>query len=75
MLHRVGHARVVCDRNIVVVGLAAFVEHYVFADGTKADGVEDLGLVERVQTLALGVAAAFDVKDAHVGPAVLVVAD
>ena len=31
--------------------------------------------MERVQALALGVAAALDVKDAHVGPTVLVVAD
>ena len=31
--------------------------------------------MERVQTLALGVAAALDVEDAHVGPAVLIVTD
>ena len=31
--------------------------------------------MEGVQALALGVAAALDVKDAHIGPAVLVVAD
>ena len=75
VLHRVGHARVVRDGDVVVVGLAALVEHHVFADGAKADGVKDLGLVERVQALTLGVAAALDVEDAHVGPAVLVVAD
>ena len=63
------------DRDVVVVGLAALVEHHVFADGAKADGVEDLGLVERVQALTLGVAAALDVEDPHVGPTVLVVAD
>ncbi len=75
MLHRVCHARIVRDRDVVVVGLAVLVEHHVFADRAKADGVEDLRLVERVQALALGVAAALDVEDAHVGPAVLVIAD
>ena len=63
------------NRDIVVVGLTALVKHHVFADGAKADGVEDLGLVEGVQALAFGVAATLDVEDAHVGPAVLVVAD
>ena len=63
------------DGDVVVVGLAVFVQHHVFTDGTKADGVEDLGLVEGIQAFALGVAAALDVEDAHVGPAVLIVAD
>ena len=63
------------DRDVIVVGLAVLVEHHVFADRAKADSVEDLGLVEGVQALAFGVAAALDVEDAHVGPTVLVVAD
>ena len=75
MLDGIGHACVVRDGDVVVVRLAALVEHHVFADGAKANGVEDLGLVERIQALALGVAAALDVEDAHVGPAVLVIAD
>ena len=75
MLDGIGHARVVRDRNIIVIRLAALVEHHVFADGAKANGIEDLGFVERIQALALGVAAALDVEDAHVGPAVLVIAD
>ncbi len=75
MLDGIGHTRIVRDRDVVIVGLAVLVEHYVFADGAKANGVEDLGLVERVQALALGIAAALDVKDTHVGPAVLVVTD
>ena len=75
MLDGIGHARVVRDRDVVVVGLAVLVEHHVFANGAKTDGVEDLGLVEGVQALAFGVAATLDVEDAHVGPTVLVVAD
>ena len=75
MLDGIGHTRIVRDRDVVIVGLAVLIEHYVFADGAKANGVEDLGLVERVQALALGIAAALDVKDTHVGPAVLVVTD
>ena len=75
MLHGIGHARVVRDRDVVIVGLAVLVEHHVFTNGAKTDGVEDLGLVEGVQALAFGVAATLDVEDAHVGPTVLVVAD
>ena len=75
MLDGIGHARVVRDRDIIIVRLAILIEYHVFTDGAKADGVEDLGLVERVQALTLGVAAALDVKDAHIGPAVLVIAD
>ena len=75
MLHGIGHARVVRDRDVVVVGLAVLVEHHVFANGAKTDGVEDLGLAEGVQALAFCVAATLDVEDTHVGPTVLVVAD
>ena len=75
MLDGIGNARVVRDRDVIVVGLAVLVEHHVFADRAKANGIEDLGLVKLVQALALGVAAALDVEDAHVGPTVLVVAD
>ena len=75
VLDGIGHARIVRDRDIIIVRLAILIEHHVFADGAKADGVEDLGLMERVQALALGIAASLDVEDAHVGPAVLVVAD
>ena len=75
MLDGVGHARIVRDRDVVVVRLAILIEYDVFTDGAKTNGVENLGLVERVQAFALGVAAALDVKDAHVGPAVLVVAN
>ena len=75
MLNGIGHARVVRNRDVIVVGLAVLVEHHVFADRAKADSVEDLGLVKGVQALAFGVAATLDVKDTHVGPTVLVVAD
>ena len=75
MLHGIGHARVVRDRDVVVVGFAVLIEHHVFANGAKADSVEDLGLVEGVQALAFCVAATLDVEDTHVGPTVLVVAD
>ena len=63
------------DRDVVIVGLAVLVEHHVFTNGAKTDGVEDLGLVEGVQALAFCVAATLDVEDTHVGPTVLVVAD
>ena len=63
------------DRDVVIVGLAVLVEHHVFANGAKTDGVEDLGLVEGVQALAFCVAATLNVEDTHVGPTVLVVAD
>ena len=47
----------------------------VFQDGAEADGVVDLGLAALLEADALGVAAALDVEDPVVAPAVLVVSN
>jgi hypothetical protein len=76
VLDRVRAARVLRERDVVVVGHAVErVEDDVLEDRAVADGAEDLRLLLRAQVDALGVAAALDVEDARVGPDVLVVAD
>ena len=91
MLRVTRHARHLHVRNVVdrvagsridgvlrraVVDLPArLVEHHVFQNRTESDCVEDLGLGLLGEIDALGVATAFDVEDAFVTPAVLVVAD
>lgn len=76
VLDGVGAARVLGEGDVVVVDLAGDgVEDDVFEDGAVADGVEDVGLLLGGQANALGVAAALDVEDAAVTPAVLVVTD
>ncbi len=52
-----------------------FIEHDIFQHGTEAQGLENVRLVLGREVDRLGVAAAFDIKDAIVTPAVLVIAD
>ena len=74
--HRIGHPGVLGLRVVVVVRLAGCpIEHHVLEDRPEADGVVDLRLARLGEPDALGVAAALDVEDALVRPAVLVVAD
>ena len=51
------------------------IKHDILEDASEADGIPDLGFFLFFETDALGVAAALDVEDAVVTPAVLVVAD
>ena len=55
--------------------LRSSLEHDVLQHGAEAQRLEDVRLALRRQVDRLGVAAAFDVEDAVVAPAVLVVAD
>ncbi len=50
-------------------------DHDVLQHAAEPDGLEDLRLAVGLQPDALGVAAALDVEDAVIAPAVLVVAD
>lgn len=76
VLDGVGAAGVLCEGRVLVVDLTGDgVEDDVLEDGAEADGVEDVGLLLGGEADALGVAAALDVEDALVGPAVLVVAN
>ncbi len=74
---RVGAARVLGEALGVEVELAgARVEVHVLQDGPEAARrLEDVRLVHRGEADGLGVAAALEVEDAVVPPAVLVVAD
>ena len=75
-VERVGDAGVLGARRAVVVGDAGHrVDHHVLDHAAEADGVPDLRLALLAQVDALGVAAALEVEDAAVRPAVLVVAD
>ena len=49
------------------------VEHHVLQNGTKADSVVDVWLVDLAQVDALGVATALNVGHAIITPSVLVV--
>ena len=72
----VGHAGILGDGDVVVVGDAGFgVDDGVLEDGPEADGVPDLGLFFAGEADDLGVAAALEVEDAVGPPAVLVIAD
>src|SRR5690606_35862554 len=62
MLKRVGATRVFGKGNVGVIRLPGFrVDHHVFNDGTKADGIPDDRFVLLAQVDALGVAATFNV--------------
>ena len=55
--------------------MSVLIEHHVLQHRAEAQRLEDLRLVFRRKIDRLGVAAAFDVEDAVVAPAMLVVAD
>ncbi len=74
VLDGVGAAGVLREGRVVVVdGARIGVEDDVLEDGAVADGAENIGLLLGRETDALGVAAALDVEDTAVGPAVLIV--
>src|SRR5215210_2195073 len=76
VLQRVGDAGVLRQHTVRVVYFArAPVHNHVFEHGPKADGVPDLGFLLGTQVYRLRVAAALEVEDPGVRPAVLVVAD
>ena len=76
VLDGVGAAGVLGQGRVVIVDQTADgVEDHVLQNGAEADGVENIGLLLGRETDALGVAAALDVEDTGVGPAVLVVTD
>lgn len=60
---------------IVVDDSGGGVEDDVLEDGTELDGVENIGLLLGGEANALGVAAALNVEDTSVAPAVLVITD
>ena len=75
-MDRIGRTGVLGLRAIVEVRHAGFIQHHVFQHGAEAlRRGEDLRLSFLRQLDGLGVAAAFEVEDAGLAPAVLVVTD
>ena len=59
-----------------IIGRArARIENEIFKNGAEANGIPDTRLAGRRQANRLGVAAAFEVEDPLVRPAVFVIAD
>ena len=75
VIDRVADAGVLGDFLVGEVDLALLVDGYVLEERVAVDGAVDVGLCLLVEVDDLGVAAAFEVEDALVVPAVLVVAD
>ena len=72
---RIRAARVECDPRVRVVHAVVFIEHHVFEYRAEAQRPENIRLALWREVDRLRVAAAFDIEDAVVAPAVLVVAD
>src|SRR5215210_6934770 len=76
VLQRVGDAGILRQHAVGVVYFArAPVHNHVLEHGPKADGVPDLGFLLGGEVYRLRVAAALEVEDSRIRPAVLVVAD
>ena len=75
VLDRVAHAGVLGDGLVGKVNLARLVERDVLEQRVALDGVVDIGLGLGVEVDDLGVAAALEVEDALIVPAVLVITD
>ena len=74
-LDRIRAARVLRDARVGEVDVVVLIEHDVLQHRAEAQRLEDVRLALGREVDRLGVAAAFDVEDAVVAPAVLVVAD
>ena len=74
-LDRIRAARVLRDARVGVIDAVIVIEHHVLEHRAEAQRLEDVRLALGREVDRLGVAAAFDVEDAVVAPAVLVVAD
>src|SRR5690606_25524996 len=75
VVDRVGHPGVLGAGGVVEVDLAIGVDGDILQQGIAADGVVDIRLVFLAEVDGLGVAAALEVENAVVIPAVLVVTD
>lgn len=76
ILNGVSAAGVLSEGGVVIVNDARLgIENNVLKDGSEADGVEDIGFLLGGEADTLGVASTFDVEDATVTPAVLVITD
>ena len=75
MIDRVGDTGVLGFRTIVEINRAVRANHHVFQQRITTNRVIDIWLCGFGEFNGLGIAAAFEVEDAIVIPAVLVIAD
>src|SRR6202035_3378746 len=74
-LYRIGAAGVLGNADVCIIYQMVLIEHNVLEHRAKTERLEDLRFVLGRQIDGLGVAAAFDVEDAFVTPAMLIVTD
>ena len=75
VINRIGDTCILCDALIMEVDLAGVIQRDVLKQRVALDRIVDVGLTIFIQIDDLGIAAALEVEDAVVVPAVLVVAD
>ena len=76
VLDRIRTPCVLSNANVIIIRRAGDrVVHYVFEDAAKADGVVDVGFLLGGEVDAFGITTSFDVKDASIGPDMLVISD
>src|SRR5271163_1543526 len=75
-LYGIGSPGIFRVADIAVIWSPGFaVDHYILEHRAKADRMVDLWFLLRGKIDALGVAATFDVEDAGLAPAVLIISD
>src|SRR5262249_25796418 len=75
-LNRIGSTRILRDAGVGEVdAMGCFLVYHILQDRSKSKGLENLRFRLRREIDGLGIAAAFNVKDTGVGPAMLVVSD
>ena len=74
-LDGIGATGILGNANVSVIDVVIFIEHHVFEHRAETQRLEDVRFALRRQVNRLGVAAAFNVEDAFVTPAMLIVAD
>ncbi len=76
VLNRIRAPCVLSNANVIIIRSAGDrVVHYVFEDTAKADGVIDIRFLLGGEVDAFSITTSFDVKDASIGPDMLVVSD
>ena len=74
-LYGIGAAGVLGKADVCIIYQMVLIEHHVLEHRAETERLEDLRFVLRRQIDGLGVAAAFDVEDAIVTPAMFIVTD
>ena len=75
IVYRIACACVLCERAVIVIGLAVFIDDNILEKRTEFDSVVDFRLMLFLEVDSLCIAAALDIEDAVCRPAVLVITD